>query len=368
MDSRGVRLKYYLENSRKWALVTSYPLNTGIGTYALHLYEVGFFKNFIFFKTSYGGNESKFTYVLNSRNRTLGLIRKAASAFSKRNIYNKYLSKFEFIHFSDPDFFHLAKHNNAVGTIHDLFFFNKETKDDYSLLQRKYYKIEMSHAESLKGLLTISYQSKKMIKELYPNLDPTVIHLWTDDSFVRRDKLNCRRILHLPLDKFIILNIGNDYKRKNIDVLPKIMNHLSADYLLIRIGNSERIVSRFIKNNFINETMVDAHTYPYFLNAADVVIIPSLEEGFGIPLIEAINSGTPLVVSNIDIFKEILGTYKYYADPSDVDEWVQKIQEIKEKSANNDFVSKLYRKISDYYRAERARKQYVDFYKKIGFL
>lgn len=361
-------MKNYLESSKRGSLVTSYPTNTGIGTYAFLVYKLGFFKDFVFFNTSFKGNHYNFTSVLNPKNRASGLVRKAASIYFARNIFNQYLNKFEFIHFTDPDFFHLAKHHNSVGTIHDLFFTEKKTKVDYTMTQKKYFKIEMSRAEYLKGLTTISYQSKQKIKEFYPNLEPKVIHLWTDDSFVQRDKVQYRKLLNLPLDKFIILNIGNDYNRKNIDILPKIMNNLSKDYLLIRIGNSERIFDRFVKNNFVSKSMVDDHIYPYLFNAADVVIMPSLEEGFGRPVIEAINSGTPLVLSNIDIFKEILGTYKYYADPKDVDEWVQKILKIEEESSKEHFGIKLYAKISNYYREERARKQYMDFYKRMGFL
>ncbi|MGC8621865.1 MAG: glycosyltransferase [Caldisphaera sp.] len=353
---------------KKSALITSYPLNTGVGTYAKELYNLGFFREFLFFKTYFGGDESEFTSVVHPRNRTMGVIDKTLSVLLKHNRYARCLDKFSYVHFADPDFFHMAKHKEAVGTIHDLFSFEKGMKEDYSFLQRKYYEIELSHADDLKGILTISYQSKRKIQELFPNLDPTVIHLWTDDSFIYRDKVKARKMLNLPLDKIIILNVSGDYKRKNIDILPRIMDNLDSNYLLLRIGPSERIRNQFHNRNFEFYSYVNKETYPYFFNAADIAIMPSLEEGFGRPVIQAINSGIPVIASDIGIFKEILGSYKYLADPKNPDDWVEKIKDLEEKSGYSGFAQKLYAKISDYYRPDRALRQHIEYYKKVGFL
>ncbi|HWH98053.1 MAG TPA: glycosyltransferase, partial [Pseudolysinimonas sp.] len=55
----------------------------------------------------------------------------------------------------------------------------------------------------------------------------------------------------------------------------------------------------------------------WLYTAARLFVFPSLDEGFGIPLVEAMSVGTPVVVSDIPIFREIGGAAGVYADPRD---------------------------------------------------
>ncbi|MEM3431363.1 MAG: glycosyltransferase [Candidatus Micrarchaeia archaeon] len=68
---------------------------------------------------------------------------------------------------------------------------------------------------------------------------------------------------------------------------------------------------------------VDNDYYPYYFNASDIFLDPSKNEAFRRPIIEAINSDLPVIASNIDIFKEILGNdYKYFADYDNFEDWI----------------------------------------------
>ena len=154
----------------------------------------------------------------------------------------------------------------------------------------------------------------------------------------------------------------------SFDLLPKIMNKMDNSFLLIRIGDSHRIVNKFKNKNFLCIPKVNNNIYHLFFNAANVVLMTSFVEGFGIPVIQAINSKVPLLLTNIQIFKEIVGNYKYYLNPYDVDDWINKILEIREKSSDSLFSTQLYSNISDYYRRERAMGEYVKLYKQIGFI
>lgn len=352
----------------KNALVTSYPLNTGVGTYAYELFRLGLFKDFLFFKTVFHGFEDGFSDIISPISRASGIIKKGSSLFLKYNVYNRKLEKYSNIHFADPDFFHLAKYNNSIGTIHDVFPLQEETKKDYSLAIRKYYRYELEQADRLGAVVTVSNVSRRLIQEFYPNIDPVVIKLWTNELFIYRDRNKVRKSLGLPLDKFILLSVGGDFPRKNVDLLPKIMNKMDNSFLLIRIGDSHRIVNKFKNKNFLCIPKVNNNIYHLFFNAANVVLMTSFVEGFGIPVIQAINSKVPLLLTNIQIFKEIVGNYKYYLNPYDIDDWINKILEIREKSSDSLFSTQLYSNISDYYRRERAMGEYVKLYKQIGFI
>ena len=68
---------------------------------------------------------------------------------------------------------------------------------------------------------------------------------------------------------------------------------------------------------------VDDATAAAVLRGADALLFPSLAEGFGLPALEAAALGTPVICSDLPVFREILGTYPLYADPSDTYAWVR---------------------------------------------
>lgn len=65
----------------------------------------------------------------------------------------------------------------------------------------------------------------------------------------------------------------------------------------------------------------DDATSAAVLQGADALLFPSLAEGFGLPALEAAALGTPVICSDLPVFREILGTYPLYADPSDTYAW-----------------------------------------------
>jgi glycosyltransferase involved in cell wall biosynthesis len=347
------------------ALVLSYLPNTGIGTHTKLLFKLGFFNDFILFPNKYFEDKEKlFKEVVNFRYDIIRKISKIFSLYYKNSIWKKILFNYKYIHLADPDFIHLSKfHKNMTATIYDIF---PLYQSGYSFFVRQYFRKELNFLNNLKGIVVISNKVNFQLKELYPDANTTVIHLWTDNSFVKRDKIKIRKELGLPFDKIILLNISDDSPRKNIDILPKIMNKLNKNYLLIRIGESKRILNKFKNNNYLVLKNIPDDKFPYYYNAADILIAPSKDEGFGLPIIEAINSNLPIIASNIDVFHEILGDYKYFADLENEEDWIEKIKMVENRIINNEFKENLYAYIGDYYREDRAKKEYIKFFEKIG--
>jgi glycosyltransferase involved in cell wall biosynthesis len=62
------------------------------------------------------------------------------------------------------------------------------------------------------------------------------------------------------------------------------------------------------------------------LAGATALLMPSLAEGFGLPVVEALQVGTPVIASDLPIFRELAGQIPTYLDPSDVDAWEAAIQ------------------------------------------
>lgn len=347
----------------KRLLVSAFPIYSGVGVYSNLLFKLGFFDENAFFKIRNSDMENGYSFVIKYKFNPHGLMT-YFSNFSESK-YSKIVKDYDFVHVTSADFFHLYKYNkNMVGTVHDIFpLDDKLSKSAYSIFYRHYFKKELGYMEDLKGIVVNSKHIKRKINEIYPNLDLTVIHLWTDDNFIPRDKIEARNRLKLPLDKIILLNISSDQPRKNIHILPKIMNNLDNQYYLIRIGPSNKIEKEMKKKNYRIIEYVDSEDYPYYFNASDILLDPSKNEGFGIPIIEAINSNLPVIASSIEVFKEILGNdYKYFTDPDDPDEWKNLIENF--RNTKNVYSER----IKNYYRKERAKNEYYNFYKKFGIL
>ena len=58
---------------------------------------------------------------------------------------------------------------------------------------------------------------------------------------------------------------------------------------------------------------------PFFYNAADALVFASLHEGFGIPILEAMACGCPVITSNKSSMPEVAGDAALFVDPLDVD-------------------------------------------------
>ncbi|MGA7862345.1 MAG: glycosyltransferase [Thermoplasmata archaeon] len=350
-------------------LVCAFPARSGLGRSATNLLRLGFFDQVLFLKFHRTDSEIGYPRVVRSRWDIFG----GAGAFASQYLPSAWktaLRPFDFVHFQSPHFFHLAPTvRRATGTIHDTLFFDKSQGHGYPRGSRLYFRDEFKHARQLCGIATDSAQTQRAVTAMAPDAQTTVIHLWTDPTFTIRDRTSARANLGLPRDTVILLHVGADAPRKNLEILPRIMNDLGAGFLLVRIGRSDRILSAFRERNILALDSVSEDQYPILFNAADMVIQPSREEGFGYPIIEAINSGTPVLASDIPVFRELLGAdYPYCLNPESPAEWATAARTIAGTRGTQSASSGLYRQIGSYYREERATKDFEAFFHRAGVL
>lgn len=116
-----------------------------------------------------------------------------------------------------------------------------------------------------------------------------------------------------------ILYVGNDYPHKNLKRLKLAFKKLNLDYELV-------LITDFVSDKELDKLYKNASLY----------VCPSLHEGFGLPSLEAMARGIPVVSSNATCLPEILGEAVIYFNPLDVDDMTEKIK----KTLLNDRVKK----------------------------
>ncbi len=151
----------------------------------------------------------------------------------------------------------------------------------------------------------------------------------TDETFLQavREKLN------LP-DRFILF-LGTLEPRKNLPALLRayesIAGRITQDIVLAgRMGWDSKILMQFLKNSDIRERIhltgfVDDEYLASILSMADIVAYPALYEGFGLPVVEAMACGTPVLTSSVSSLPEAAGGAAVLADPESVEDMASKL-------------------------------------------
>lgn len=137
---------------------------------------------------------------------------------------------------------------------------------------------------------------------------------------------------------FVVL--GAIEPRKNqiflIEIWQQLMECLQeACPFLIVIGRGKPKYLKMISNRVKQseklqhlirfETKVSDKELVHWLKGTQALLFPSLAEGYGFPLIEALGLGVPVIASQLSVFQEIVGLIPEYLDPMDKEKWIQMI-------------------------------------------
>lgn len=123
-----------------------------------------------------------------------------------------------------------------------------------------------------------------------------------------------------------LLNVGGNHPRKNISTILKVVKILKEKGLPIQFWKAGSEFTeddkRFIQTHGIDSNVSylgqpDKSTLVQIYNAADILIAPSLHEGFGITILEAMACGTPVITSNVSAMPEVAGDAGVLVDPED---------------------------------------------------
>ncbi len=209
-----------------------------------------------------------------------------------------------------------AKKTATVHGIEEVLY-----PEGYTLIQRIHETVlQPAYMRRMDGIATVSEASRNYFIERY-HVKPDRIFITTNGissayRYLSESEKNAK-ILAVP-EKPFVLHISRYSMRKNpetiINGFSRFIAHTGLDYNLVCAGKGwdceepramvtkAGLADRYIAPGFISEEIA-----VHLLNRASVFVFPSFAEGFGIPNIEAMACGCPVITSNIFAIPEIVG-------------------------------------------------------------
>lgn len=235
-----------------------------------------------------------------------------------------------FTYFSYPVFYKRP----FVITIHDLILDHFPTgvassrpKPIFKLKHFGYKKITSQAIKNAKKIIVPSNATKDEITKHYNATTEKieVIYEGFDQSITKGKGTNL-------ISNNYILYVGNAYPHKNLQILLEAFSKIRKDQKidLVCIGRNDFFYKR-IKNNqpgvhFLHD--IDDYSLFDYYKGARLFVMPSLMEGFGLPVLEAMSLSCPVVCSNTPALKEICQNAAVYFDPKDPNDLKEKIEKV----------------------------------------
>ncbi|VVB89291.1 D-inositol-3-phosphate glycosyltransferase [uncultured archaeon] len=228
--------------------------------------------------------------------------------------------------------------DNTIVTCHDMvpFIYPEYYIGDKSALY------EMIRA---KKIITVSKASKNDIEKYLkiPSEKIQVILQGVSNEFqpIKLEKNDIFVKHNIPRNRDIILYVGDEQPRKNLSILIKSfykLKKINTNVMLLKVGKSGWPGSRDLLKKLIFNLKLEKDIFfidyvpfedlPKLYSIASLFVFPSLYEGFGIPPLEAMACGVPVITSNTSSLPEIVGDAGSMVDPCDIDELTKAMNEI----------------------------------------
>jgi glycosyltransferase involved in cell wall biosynthesis len=264
-----------------------------------------------------------------------------------------------------------SKKIKSVVTIHDLIFL--KIPKLYSFWDRKIHAYKFRKAaKNSDVIIAISEQTKKDIMSCFGISESKIkviyqgCHSMFKEKFEKHDFESIISKFNLP-EKFI-LNVGTIEPRKNIFLAIKAIKNLDVKLVIVgKETNYSQDIRNYISENNLEEKVIflkglTLTELAILYQLATIFVYPSLYEGFGIPIVEALYSKTPVITSKGGVFPEAGGEYSIYIDSNSVQEMEHAISKLWNNPVlRNDIAEKSFEFVQKFNDREIAN-QYMKIY------
>jgi glycosyltransferase involved in cell wall biosynthesis len=265
-----------------------------------------------------------------------------------------------------------------ISVVHDVIF--RKDKNflppvyRYYLTLFSYFSLRISDV-----IITVSEFSKQDIMQHY-NVDEKkirVVPLSVSRKFypLHLSEEEKRKVKEsLQLFQYVVLYVGMIENRKNIQGILNVADEMikcRSDVQFLLIGNkgygSDKLIPEIEKRENVKYiSKVDDYVLNRIYNISDIFILPSLYEGFGIPALEAMQCGLPVIASNRTSIKEIVGDGGLFRDPYDYKGIAEDIEKLIE---NKEFYMTVQTKALDRaqsFSKERMVNEFISIFNALG--
>ena len=275
--------------------------------------------------------------------------------------YERYWSYPSRLRRTKADIFHIIDHSDGylsgwlrqdqkpnVVTCHDLInLIQPETfkgRAKFSLLSMKLWKASVEAMRQSNHIITVSAHTKEDTVK-YLDVTPEKITVIPNAVDSRFKPLSTNRIqvlrqrYNLPTGTLCLLNVGSNNARKNILAILAAVDRLRCREVPVHFWKAgadfTQEQNQFIKTHNLEKYVAylgkpSSAELIEIYNAADCLVAPSLYEGFGFTILEAMACAMPVVTANITAMPEVAGDAGLLVDPTDVDAIVDAIRYIYE--------------------------------------
>lgn len=203
--------------------------------------------------------------------------------------------------------------------------------------------------ENMRSVICVSDHTKYAIKNFFPNINKPVVCFYTPPKVITSTLTENVDVAN----KFILL-IGCDRFEKNSYRAIVALNGLFdkgflSEYKVVTVGKLPSKVEGTIKHKdkFICFNYISTEKLESLYASCDFFLYPTLNEGFGMPPLEAMKYGKTCIVSGVCSVPEICGDAVYYVNPYDVNEIQNRILMASEKKISLEKINNRYRFISE---------------------
>lgn len=250
------------------------------------------------------------------------------------------------------DLFHVVDHSYAqlvhelppdrtIVTCHDLDTFRSVLEPEW---ERRSAAFRAMTRRILSGLRkaghvvcdTEATRALLIAKASFSEARTSVVHNGLHPSFSPRHEVSAdREAARLLGSRRIhrdILHVGSAIARKRIDVLIGVMAELGRGARLVRVGGAftadQAAMARDLGVAVVVLPFVDRATLAAVYRRCALLVMPSEREGFGLPLLESLACGTPVVASDIPALREVGAEAVTYCGVADIEAWTNAIRDL----------------------------------------
>ena len=238
--------------------------------------------------------------------------------------------RLDLFHYTDHSLSILQRTHPAIITVHDIAYvrFPRLLNKSRQIYKKYILNVSIKRADVI---VADSYSTKRdilnyfgikeeKIKVVYPGVERRFRPISNVEEYRLRNNLPSK----------MVLNVGTLEPRKNIVTLIRAFKKLKElgfkNYKLVIAGDKgwlykqifDEIKSSDLQKEVLFLGIAEDESLPMLYNCADVFVYPSLYEGFGLPPLEAMACGIPVITSNTSSLPEVIGSAGIMIDPDDV--------------------------------------------------